>query len=83
MCEANAYLVRNGKEELILEAVDIVEPAEGGEDPDGEHLRRAEVDCRQTQEHVTRQSQDRPGVKAFGPLTRGPKAFRLSFLMAS
>jgi predicted RNA-binding protein len=30
MCEANAYLVRNGKEELILEAVDIVEPAEGG-----------------------------------------------------
>jgi predicted RNA-binding protein len=30
MCEANAYLIRNGKEELILEAVDIVEPAEGG-----------------------------------------------------
>lgn len=30
MCEANAYLIRNGKEELILEAVDIVEPAEEG-----------------------------------------------------
>lgn len=25
MCEANAYLVREGKEELILEAVDKVE----------------------------------------------------------
>jgi len=30
MCEANAYLIRDGKEELILEAVDIVEPAEEG-----------------------------------------------------
>jgi predicted RNA-binding protein len=30
MCEANAYLLRDGKEELVLEAVDIVEPAEGG-----------------------------------------------------
>ncbi|MFH1626223.1 MAG: CooT family nickel-binding protein [Pseudomonadota bacterium] len=26
MCEANAYLERDGKEELILENVDIVEP---------------------------------------------------------
>ncbi len=25
MCEANAYLYRDGKEELILEAVDILE----------------------------------------------------------
>ena len=25
MCEANAYLFRDGKEELILEAVDILE----------------------------------------------------------
>jgi predicted RNA-binding protein len=25
MCEANAYLVRDGKEELLLEAVDILE----------------------------------------------------------
>ncbi len=25
MCEANAYLVKNGKEELILEAVDVME----------------------------------------------------------
>jgi predicted RNA-binding protein len=30
MCEANVYFLKNGKEELILEAVDIVEPAEGG-----------------------------------------------------
>jgi len=30
MCEANAYLIRNGEEELILEAVDIVEPVAGG-----------------------------------------------------
>lgn len=25
MCEANAYLVRNGQEEMILEAVDVLE----------------------------------------------------------
>ena len=30
MCEANAYLLREGKEELILEAVDILEQAEEG-----------------------------------------------------
>ncbi|MDR3567422.1 MAG: CooT family nickel-binding protein [Syntrophobacteraceae bacterium] len=29
MCEANAYLVKEGKEELILEAVDKVENDEG------------------------------------------------------
>ena len=29
MCEANAYLERDGKEELILESVDIIEPEEG------------------------------------------------------
>jgi len=26
MCEANAYLVKNGQEQLIMESVDIVEP---------------------------------------------------------
>ncbi|MEJ5365100.1 MAG: CooT family nickel-binding protein [Desulfosoma sp.] len=26
MCEANAYLLRDGREELIMESVDIVEP---------------------------------------------------------
>ena len=26
MCEANAYVYKNGKEELILETVDLVEP---------------------------------------------------------
>ncbi|UCG22144.1 MAG: CooT family nickel-binding protein [Deltaproteobacteria bacterium] len=30
MCEANAYLLKEGKEELILEAVDILEQAEEG-----------------------------------------------------
>jgi len=25
MCEANAYLLKNGKEELVLEAVDVIE----------------------------------------------------------
>ncbi len=29
MCEANAYLLKDGKEELILEAVDVVENQEG------------------------------------------------------
>jgi len=26
MCEANAYFVKEGKEQLIMEAVDIIEP---------------------------------------------------------
>ena len=26
MCEANAYLIKEGKEELVMEAVDIIEP---------------------------------------------------------
>jgi predicted RNA-binding protein len=30
MCEANAYLLKGGKEELILEAVDILEHDEDG-----------------------------------------------------
>lgn len=30
MCEANAYLEKDGVEELILESVDIVEPEEEG-----------------------------------------------------
>ncbi len=30
MCEANAYLLKDGKEELVLEAVDLVEPQEDG-----------------------------------------------------
>ncbi len=30
MCEANAYLVRDGQEELIMESVDLIEPE--GED---------------------------------------------------
>jgi len=30
MCEANAYLLKDGKEELFMEALDTVEPDEGG-----------------------------------------------------
>ena len=29
MCEANAYLVHDGQEELILESVDVVQPEAG------------------------------------------------------
>jgi len=28
MCEANAYIAKNGNEELLMESVDIVEPEE-------------------------------------------------------
>lgn len=28
MCEANAYIIKNGEERLIMESVDIVEPEE-------------------------------------------------------
>ena len=28
MCESNAYLIKDGKEELIMELVDILEPVE-------------------------------------------------------
>lgn len=31
MCEATAYLLRGDNEELIMESVDIVEPAREGE----------------------------------------------------
>ena len=30
MCEANAYLLKNGEEQLVLEAVDLLEPEETG-----------------------------------------------------
>jgi predicted RNA-binding protein len=34
MCEANAYWIKDGKEEVLLESVDLVEP----EGPDGFRL---------------------------------------------
>ena len=34
MCEANAYVMKDGEEQLLLESVDLVEP----EDPDGFRL---------------------------------------------
>lgn len=30
MCEANAYLIKDGREELLMESVDIVEPEKDG-----------------------------------------------------
>lgn len=30
MCEAAAYIVKNGQEELLLEAVDLIEPETDG-----------------------------------------------------
>jgi predicted RNA-binding protein len=30
MCEADAYMVRDGREELILKSVDVVEPQDDG-----------------------------------------------------
>ncbi len=30
MCEANAYFVKDGQEELLMESVDIIEPEEDG-----------------------------------------------------
>ena len=29
MCEANAYMIQNGKEDMILESVDLIEPEDG------------------------------------------------------
>jgi predicted RNA-binding protein len=31
MCEANAFIFRNGEEKLLLENVDLVEPEEEGQ----------------------------------------------------
>jgi predicted RNA-binding protein len=36
MCEANAYLLKDGKEELLLEAVDVLEN-------EGDHVRMANI----------------------------------------
>jgi predicted RNA-binding protein len=36
MCEAAAYIIRNGQEELFLEDVDVIEP-------DGENLRLVSI----------------------------------------
>ncbi len=30
MCEASVYILKGGKEELLLDSVDILEPQEGG-----------------------------------------------------
>jgi predicted RNA-binding protein len=30
MCEANAYLLKDGQEQLLMESVDLVEPEEDG-----------------------------------------------------
>ena len=30
MCEANAYIEKDGREELVLKSVDLIEPQENG-----------------------------------------------------
>ncbi len=30
MCEANAYIIKDGQEELLLESVDLMEPEDEG-----------------------------------------------------
>jgi predicted RNA-binding protein len=30
MCEANVYMIRDGEEELVMEAVDKIEPEDSG-----------------------------------------------------
>ncbi len=30
MCEANAYMIREGQEELVMEAIDKIEPEDDG-----------------------------------------------------
>jgi predicted RNA-binding protein len=30
MCEANVYMIRDSEEELVMEAVDKIEPEDGG-----------------------------------------------------
>ena len=30
MCEANAYLLKDGQEQLLMESVDVVEPQQDG-----------------------------------------------------
>ncbi len=30
MCEASVYIEKNGREELLLDSVDVLEPQEGG-----------------------------------------------------
>lgn len=30
MCEANAYLLKDGQEQLLMESVDVVEPEDDG-----------------------------------------------------
>ena len=30
MCEATAYIIKNGSEELLLADVDVIEPQDGG-----------------------------------------------------
>lgn len=42
MCESNAYLVKNGQEEVVMESVDILRPEADGiylENMFGEHLK--------------------------------------------
>jgi len=61
MCEANAYIIRDGEEELLMEAVDKIEPEDDGlRAPAGEYFRRPEVHSRPYSCPFLCQSQDSP-----------------------
>jgi len=62
MCEADAFLVKNGREEKILESVDIVELAAEG-------ARLINIFGEQkTIRAVVRRYQNRPGKIVFEPI---------------
>ena len=47
MCEANAYLIKNGSEEVIMENVDILRPED-----DGTYLESIFGECLKIKAHI-------------------------------
>ena len=47
MCEANAHLIKNGSEEVIMESVDIMRPED-----DGIHLKNILGECLKIKAHI-------------------------------
>jgi len=48
MCEAHAFILKDGKEEKFLESVDLIK-IENDQINTGQYLRRTEISQRQTQ----------------------------------
>ena len=47
MCEANAYLIKNGSEEVVMESVDIIRPED-----DGTYLESILGECQKIKAHI-------------------------------